>query len=207
MSLFITFEGGEGCGKSTQAEILYRKLVHMGVPVVLTHEPGGTPIGEKATRLLKWAKDLDITPISELMLFNASRAQLVSNMIRPQLKDGKVVICDRFADSTIAYQGYGRGLDLETVRSVNRIATQGLTPDITVLLDIPVTEGIARKRSKKDRFEEQGTAFHEKVREGYLNLAAAEPRRWFVVNAMLGKKEISDLIWDKVRQLIPKPVK
>ena len=146
MGFFITFEGGEGCGKSSQSRLLYRRLQKLAVPALLTHEPGVTDLGKKITRLLKWSQDIDISPLAELLLFNASRAQLVKEVIRPALEKGVIVICDRFADSTTAYQGYGRGLDLDTVKAVNRMATQGLVPDLTILLDMPVEGGLARKQ-------------------------------------------------------------
>jgi len=203
MALFITFEGGEGCGKSVQAKALYRRLSQSAIPARLTHEPGGTPCGNKIGRWLKWAKHTDISPLTELLLFNASRAQLVSEVIRPNLKNGMVVICDRYADSTTAYQSYGRGLDLEMVKAINDAATQGLKPDLTVLLDIPVEEGLARKRVKKqDRFEQEDIAFHQRVREGYLKLAVNEPERWLVIDATQPKENIAEIIWQKVRQLI-----
>jgi dTMP kinase len=203
MALFITFEGAEGSGKTLQARALYRKLSRLTIPALLTHEPGGTPSGERIARLLKWAQDMDISPLTELMLFNASRAQLVREVIQPALKSGKVVICDRYTDSTTAYQSYGRGLDLETVKAINTIATQGLNPDLTILLDIPVEEGLARKREKKrDRFEQENIAFHYRVREGYLKMAVAEPEQWLVIDATLPKKKIAQIIWTKVRQLI-----
>ena len=203
MPLFITFEGGEGSGKSVQAKALYRKLSKSGVPVVLTHEPGITPLGMKIARWLKWGQDIDISPIAELLLFNASRAQLVTEVIKPSLESGKLVICDRYADSTTAYQSYGRGLDLAMVRAVNGAAVQGLTPDLTVLLDIPVEAGLARKKVRKqDRFEQEDIAFHRRVREGYLKLAAAEPQRWLVVDASQSREKIAQIIWQKVSQLL-----
>ncbi len=203
MPLFITFEGGEGCGKSTQAKVLYRRLSQLAVPALLTHEPGGTPFSKRLGRWLKWAQDTDISPLSELLLFNASRAQLVTEVIRPNLESGKVVICDRYVDSTIAYQGYGRGLDIENVRTVNNIASQGLRPDLTILLDISAEEGLARKRTKRqDRFEQEDIAFHHMVRYGYLKLAAKEPERWLVIDAAQPKDKIADIIWKRVRQLI-----
>ncbi len=192
MSLFITFEGGEGSGKSVQAKALFRRLSQLAIPALLTHEPGGTPFGKRLGRWLKWAQDADISPLTELMLFNASRAQLVAEVIQPNLKSGRVVISDRYADSTTAYQGYGRGLDLAMVKATNNAATQGLKPDLTILLDIPVEEGLARKQAKKpDRFEREALAFHRRVREGYLKLAAAEPRRWLVIDASQSKEENS----------------
>jgi len=203
MSLFITFEGGEGSGKSFQAKELYRRLSQLAIPALLTHEPGGTPFGNKLGRWLKWAQDTDISPLTELLSFNASRSQLVAKVIHPNLESGKVVICDRYADSTTAYQGYGRGLDLETVKSVNNAATQGLKPGLTVLLDMPVDEGLARKRGKRqDRFEQEDIAFHQRVREGYLKMAASEPDRWFVIDASQSKGKIADIIWQRVSQLL-----
>ena len=203
MALFITFEGGEGCGKSVQAKALFRRLSQLATPALLTHEPGGTPFGKKLGRWLKWAQDADISPLTELMLFNASRAQLVTEVIQPNLKSGKVVISDRYADSTTAYQGYGRGLDLAMVKATNNVATQELKPDLTILLDISVDEGLARKMAKKqDRFEQEALAFHRRVREGYLKLAAGEPERWLVVDASQSKDRIADIIWQRVNQLL-----
>ena len=203
MSLFITFEGGEGSGKSVQAKALYRRLSKLAIPAILTHEPGGTPFGKKLGRWLKWTQGTDIPPLVELMLFNASRAQLVAEVIKPNLKSDTVVICDRYTDSTIAYQGYGRGLDLETVRATNNAATQGLKPSLTILLDIPAEEGLARKKGReKDRFEQEDLAFHQRVRQGYLKLAAEEPQRWLVVDASQPREKIAEIIWEKVRRLL-----
>lgn len=203
MSLFITFEGGEGGGKSVQAKALYRKLSKASIPVLLTHEPGGTAFGRRIGRWLKWAQDTSISPLTELMLFNASRAQLVAEVIKPALKSGKVVISDRYADSTTVYQGYGRGLDLAMVKAVNKAATQGLTPDLTILLDAPVETCFARKGTeKRDRFEQEAIAFHNKVREGYLKLASEEPERWLVVDASQSKAKIAEIIWQRVSRLL-----
>lgn len=203
MSLFITFEGGEGSGKSVQAKALYRRLEKLAIPAVLTHEPGVTALGRKVARWLKWGHEIDISSISELLLFNVSRAQLVTEVIRPNLESGKVVISDRYADSTTAYQSYGRGLDLAMVRAVNSATTQGLKPDLTVLLDIPVEVGLARKRVRRqDRFEQEDIAFHRRVREGYLKMAAAEPERWLVVNATLPREKIAEIVWQKVSGLL-----
>jgi len=202
MALFITFEGGEGSSKSTQARMLYRRLLKLAVPTLLIHEPGVTSLGRRMARLLKWAQDVDISPLAELMMFNTSRAQLVDEIIQPALDKGKVVICDRFADSTTAYQGYGRGLDLATVKKINRSATRELTPDLTVLLDMPVEDSLARKNGKKDRFEAESIDFHKRVREGYLKLAADEPKRWLVVDATKSRNEIAELIWQRVSQLL-----
>lgn len=205
MSLFITFEGGEGSGKSVQARALYRRLVKLAVPAVLTHEPGVTPLGKKITRWLKWGDGMAISPVTELMLFNASRAQLIDEVIRPELESGKVVICDRFADSTTAYQSCGRGLDPSVVQAVNRAAAQGVTPDLTVLLDISAAVGFRRKQGKKpDRFEREAADFHRRVREGYLDLAAKEPERWLVADAEQSKERIARIIWEKVSRLLKK---
>ncbi len=203
--LFITFEGGEGSGKSVQAKALYRKLVKLSVPALLTHEPGVTALGKRLARCLKWAQNTDMSPLTELLLFNASRAQLVAEVIRPNLAAGKIVICDRFADSTTAYQGYGRGLDLATVAAINNAATGGLKPDLTIFLDLPVETGFARKGdSKPDRFEQEDIAFHQRVREGYLKLAANEPERWLVVDANQSKAKIAEIIWQRVSRLLSK---
>jgi len=203
LSLFITFEGGEGCGKSMQSKSLYRRLSSLAIPAVLTHEPGGTPLGKGISHWLKWTQNKDISPLGELLLFNASRAQLTDKVIQPNLKSGKVVLCDRYADSTTAYQGYGRGLNLETVNEANNFATQGLKPDLTVLLDLPVETGLARKNAqRRDRFEQENTAFHQRVREGYLKLAANEPGRWLVVDASQSRAKISQIIWQRVSQLL-----
>ena len=203
MSLFITFEGGEGCGKSVQARVLYRRLSELAIPVVLTHEPGGTSLGKKLARWLKWAQDTGISPLAELLLFNTCRTQLVDEVIRPNLEKGKVVISDRYADSTTAYQSYGRGLALEMVKAINNTATQGLKPDLTVLLDIPVEAGLARKtKGRPDRFEREDIAFHQRVREGYLKLATSDPERWLVIDATQSKTKIAKIIWQRVSQLL-----
>lgn len=201
MSLFITFEGGEGCGKSTQARLLLRKLEQQGIPTILTHEPGGTALGNEIRILLKRKQGSSISPQAELFLFAASRVQLVAQLIRPALQEGKVVICDRFTYSTIVYQGYGRGLDLATVSVVNTMATGNLNPDLTILLDMPSEQGLERRRSSKDRFELEDLSFHHRVREGYLKMATAEPDRWLLIDASLAKAKIAEIIWDKVRKL------
>lgn len=204
MSLFIVFEGGEGSGKSTQAGALYKRLVKLAIPATLTREPGGTPLGNRLARWLKRTQDEDISPLTELLLFNASRRQLVEGVIEPGMKRGGIVICDRYTDSTTAYQGYGRGLDLNMVRTINDAATRGLKPDLVVLLDIPAEKGLARKEAKRhDRFEQEDAAFHQRVREGYLELAASEPQRWLVVDATLPQVKIGEIIWERVRRLLP----
>lgn len=203
-SLFITFEGGEGCGKSIQSRALCRWLSKLAIPALLIHEPGGTPLGEKVRRLLKRG-NFETSPLAELLLFNTSRSQLVTSIIQPNLRQGKVVICDRFADSTVAYQGYGRGLDLGVVREVNRIAAQGLTPDLTILLDVPVGVGLVRKSGNSpDRFEREDIAFHQRVRDGFLKLAAQEPKRFLLIDSTLPKENIASIIRQRVSQLLKK---
>jgi dTMP kinase len=178
--------------------------VRLAVPALLTHEPGGGALGRKIARLLKWSGETPISPLAELLLFNASRAQLVQDVVRPALGEGQVVICDRYADSTTAYQGYGRGLDLDMVKSINAAATGGLMPDLTVLLDMPGKAGLARKGGEKpDRFHAEALAFHRRVREGYLKMAKEEPSRWLVIDAWQEKEKIAGIIWQRVSKLLP----
>ena len=206
MSLFVTFEGGEGCGKSTQARALWRRLRQQNIPVILTHEPGGTALGYKIRRVLKGKEKSPVSSEAELLLFAASRAQLVTEVIQPALREGKIVICDRFSYSTLVYQGYGRGLNLPIVEMVNSLATQNLKPDIIILLDLLPEQGLTRKRNLKDRFELEELSFHRRVREGYLRLAAADPDRWLVIDATLPKGKISEIVWEKVNQLLASPL-
>lgn len=202
MALFITFEGGEGCGKSTQSKLLLRKLEQKNIPAVLTHEPGGTALGNELRRTLKQKRDSSLSPQAELFLFAASRVQLVAEVIRPALQDGKVVICDRFTHSTLVYQGYGRELGLDAIEMVNDMATGNLKPDLVILLDISPEQGLARKRSLKDRFELEDSSFHRRVRNGYLSMAKAEGDRWLVIDASLPKRKVAGIIWDRVSQLL-----
>ena len=187
MGLFITFEGPEGSGKSTQARLLAEWLEQRGVDVVFTREPGGTPIGDHIRQVLLSPEHTDMTPEAEVLLFSASRAQLVREVIRPHLERGGVVVCDRFADSTYAYQGYGRGLDMEMLRVITDFATGGLVPDMTFLLDVPVEEGLARKQNGEgeddwNRMEQEMLEYHRRVRAGYLRLAAQDRRRWVILD-------------------------
>jgi len=199
----ITFEGGEGCGKSTQARLLYQKLQRHGIPSLLTQEPGGTPLGNKIRSVLKVKRDFTISPLGELFLFAACRSQLIQDVIGPALQAGRVVVCDRFSDSTTVYQGSGRGLDLSLVNSVNASATGGLKPDITILLDVLPEQGLQRKRkTQRDRFDSEEMSFHRRIREGYLNLAAGEPARWLVLQAGLPIGKLSQLAWEHVHPLI-----
>jgi dTMP kinase len=201
--MFITFEGCEGCGKSNQSRALHKRLTEANIAAVLTQEPGGTPLGEGIARWLKWDGDPDISPLAELLLFNASRAELVGKVLRPALDGGKVAISDRYTDSTIAYQGYGRGLDLATVATINDAGGGGLKPDLTILLDVPPEEGLRRKKgTQRDRFEQEDIEFHRRVRDGYLKLAAAEPSRWLVVDSTQSKDKVGQLIWQRVSRLV-----
>lgn len=204
--LFITLEGGEGSGKSTQVKLLRDRLKRRNLPVTMVREPGGTPLGDRLRRLLKFS-DEPLTPEAELLLFNASRAQLVKDVIRPALEMGHVVLCDRFADSTIAYQGYGRGIPLDTVEEVNKFATGGLIPDMTIFLALSPEEGMNRRSGARDRFEREFEQrevidFHNRVRQGYLEMSRNEPERWAVIDASLSSRQVSKLIWERVEPLV-----
>ncbi len=202
MRLFITFEGGEGCGKSTHSGLLLKKLEQQNIPVILTHEPGGTALGDELRKALKKKRGSFVSPQAELFLVAASRAQLVAEVIRPALEEGKIVICDRFTHSTMVYQGYGRGLDFTAIQMVNNMATRNLNPDLVIFLDIPPEQGLARKQNLKDRFELEDLSFHQRVRAGYVKLAAADPDHWLVIDASLPKDEVAGIIWDRVSQLL-----
>jgi dTMP kinase len=194
--LFIALEGGEGAGKSVQAEALGARLEAAGRSVVVTREPGGTPLGERLRSVLLDLSGTQIDPLSETLLFMAARAELVATTVRPALARGDVVVCDRFADSTRAYQGFGRGIDLAVIDKLNAIATGGLEPDVVVLLDLAPAEGLARRPAsgKSDRFEQEELAFHERVRNGYRTLAANDPERWLVIDAAQPREAITEAI-------------
>jgi len=198
--LFIVFEGGEGSGKTTQTKALANRIRRLGFSVVLTHEPGGTLLGNRLRRWVKWGRG--VTVQTELFLFLASRSQLVTRVIRPALEKGSVVICDRFDASTFAYQGYGRGMDLDFLNTVNSFVTDGLHPDLIVLLDISAEEGLERKRMKLDVFEREEFLFHQRVRDGYLKIAATDPDKWMVIDATLPEVKIQEIIWERVSQML-----
>ena len=180
---------------------MVRRLRRRGYPVLFTHEPGGTPLGESMRRLLKGHNDLSF--LSELLLFTAARVQLVQNVIQPCLEQGDSVVCDRFTASTIAYQGYGRGLDLGLIEQLNHSATGGLHPDLTVWLDLPVEVSMARKdQTSGDTFDGAPRQFHQKVREGYAVQAAQHPERWFVLDATRDRRALAREIWTKVQPLL-----
>jgi len=184
--VFISLEGIEGCGKSTQARMLHEYISGLGYNVVLTREPGGTPIAEKIRGILLDPSNEDMTDITELFLYLASRSQHVEQVIKPALNDEKIVICERFSDATCAYQGYARGLDLQVIENLTQIATKGLEPDLTIVLDLEVEEGLLRAERFKnhlDRVESQSIEFHNKVRKGYLDIARRHSERVKVVDA------------------------
>ena len=183
--MFITLEGPEGSGKSTQIKRLAKHLEEIGYSVITTREPGGTPIGDQIRQVLVRMENKELHPRTEILLFLAARAQLVEQVIKPALQDGKIILCDRYGDSTLAYQGYGHGLDLEQLRRMLDFATDHLKPDLTILLDLDVTTGLMRKKAEDEwnRLDAYEALFHERVRDGYLQLAREEPERWRIVDA------------------------
>ncbi len=199
MGLFITFEGIEGCGKTTQVRLAAEYLRKKGVAPVVTQEPGGTPLSDRIRRILLNRGTFRIGATAEVLLFAAARAQHVEDVIRPALEQGRVVLCDRYSDATLAYQGFGRGMDTETVRRVIDFATRSLTPNLTFLFDVPVELGlkralrrISRRRGSapEDRFEREAGEFHQRIRGGYLELAEREPGRFRVLDGSRGIEEI-----------------
>lgn len=190
MGFFITFEGIEGCGKSTQLKLLARNLTTHGHEVTVTREPGGCPISDQVRGILLDANNSAMTPMAELLLYAAARAQHVAEIVVPALKEDRIVICDRFTDATVAYQGYGRQLNLTVINQLNQLATAGLRPDLTILLDCPVEVGLSRalarinssQGAREERFELESMQFHQKVRDGYLQLADKEADRFIVIS-------------------------
>lgn len=195
--MFITIEGPDGGGKTTQMKMLVPALEERGLDIVRTREPGGTDIGDQIRSVIMDMKNKSMDPRAEILLFCASRAQLVSELIRPSLASGKIVLCDRYADSTMAYQGYGHGLDRTALKNLLEFATGGLKPDLTILLDISAEAGLRRRITNHDewnRMDDYALQFHERVRKGYLEMAAAEPERFAVIHADRSKEEIHDEI-------------
>ena len=180
--LFITFEGADGCGKTTQLKLLKEYLENIGFEVLLTREPGGVGLGEKIREILL-NYDGDVSSKAEAFLFLADRAQNIDNIVKPAIEAGKIVLCDRHTDSTIAYQGYGRGVDLQQLKMLNNLATGGFKPDLTYVFDIDVETSQKRVGKVKDRMEAAGVEFHNRVREGYLAIAKDEPSRVRVINS------------------------
>lgn len=193
--MFITFEGVEGSGKSTQAKKLHNYLIQQGNQVVYTREPGGTPIAEKIREILLNQENKNMYYLTELLLYAASRAQHIEELIKPALAEGKTVICDRFSDSTIAYQGYGRNIALSTIKQLNQMATQTIKPHLTFILDVPVEQGFKRIEAKRgigqlDRLEQEDIDFHQKVRNGFLVLAKEEPERIKLVDGTQQEEKV-----------------
>jgi len=201
---FITFEGGEGAGKSTQLMRLAQKLQAQGKKVLCLREPGGTTLGERLREVLKSPETKSVAPETEALLFAACRAQLVSEVIRPALTQGAYVICDRFIDSTVAYQSGGRGLNRQLIEAANRLACGELRPHLTILLDLDPAHGLSRASvrdgGQPDRFESLGTSFHQKVRTVYHELAREEPQRFFVLDATQNPEILAEIIWHEVEQ-------
>ena len=206
MSLFITFEGVEGSGKTTQIRRLKTYLTQKGIPCKVTREPGGCPIGEKVRKILLNPDHHEMVPLSELLLYEASRAQHVKEVIEPLLKKGIMVLCDRFSDASIAYQGHGRKLDLGLIKRLNRLSSQGIKPDVTFLLDCPsdvglkraVQRNISQKKEKEERFEREKIQFHYRVRRGYLALAKKESLRVKVFDTREGEEKT----FEKIRKIV-----
>jgi len=200
---FITFEGSEGSGKSTQSGLLTRFLKEQGYAVVQLREPGGTSVGEKIRSILLDNRNGSITAQCEMLLYMAARAQIVQEVIAPALAAGKVVICDRFLDSTIAYQGFGLGVDIRLIREVGRFATCGIRPDLTIFLDLPVRKGLKHRERSMDRIEQRAFAYHLRVRRGYLALARLEPARFKTVRVEQEKR----LTQEKIRLFVMRMLK
>jgi dTMP kinase len=205
--MFISFEGLDGSGKTTQATLLADKLRAQNHVVQFFREPGGTEISERIREILLDKKHLGMSQITELFLFSAARAQLVSQVIKPALLDSTIVICDRYVDSTTAYQGYGRGLRLGAVKTINTVATYGLLPEVTFLIDVPIDEIIERRHKSGiaiDRMESGGREFYEKVRQGYLELAKEEPKRVLLFDGSRPIDVVQDDIWKEISARLPR---
>jgi dTMP kinase len=209
--LFITFEGIEGCGKSTQVRRLAKRLEQLSISFVVTLEPGGTSVGHLIRRILLDSRNSDLSPLAELFLYEADRAQHVEEIIEPALRGKKWVLCDRYYDATLAYQGYARRQDLALIEDLNHKASHGIKPDITFLFDCPVEVGIKRavKRNEymnqegQDRFERENMEFHDSVRKGYLAMAAKENSRFFVLDGTLTEDRLAEIIFDVLKPHIP----
>lgn len=207
--VFITFEGNEGSGKSIQVEILASHLREEGYKVVVTREPGGTRIGEHIRGITHDPENVDLDPKTESYLMAAARAQHVEEVILPALKSGKIVICDRFLDSSLAYQGYGRNLGEETITSLNKLAIGNIKPDLTILLDVPIDIGLRRRqngRKRIDRLDLQQKDFYKRVDRGYKIIAEKYPKRYFVISAKKPIEAIAKIIWEKVKKVYAQKV-
>lgn len=200
---FITFEGSEGCGKSTQSKSLYDYLKRKGFSVIYLREPGGTKISEKIREILLDSKNDSMSAESEMLLYMAARAQVVAELIKPALLKGKIVICDRFLDSTLAYQGYGLGMDKCLIQQIGDFVTGGIKPDLTFLMDLPVKAGLSHRSGLKDRIEKRSLSYHDRVREGYLSLAKEEPQRIKIIKVEIDKA----LTQENIRKIILTKIK
>ena len=201
--IFISFEGGEGTGKTTQAKLLYDYFLKRGEKVVLTREPGGTKIGERIRKILLDEENKELVDRAEVLLYAAARAQHLKEVVKPALEEGKVVLCDRFFDSTLVYQGEARGIDKKIIAQINQFATEGLTPDLTILLDLPAEVGLKRIK-QKSRLDKESRAFHQKVRRGFLRLAGENPQRIKLFKANLNPQSLHLKIVEYVRGVIRK---
>lgn len=201
--LFITFEGPEGCGKSTHSKLACEYLKNKGYDCVYAREPGGTGMGEEIRQVLLHSDGIEISDLAELFLFEAARSQIVAELIKPSLAKKKIVICDRFSDATFSYQGYGGGVPLESIKALDRVATAGVKPDATILLDIDTGTGLARAKSKgADRMEAKDIAYHKRVRSGYLKLAEADPSRIKVIKVTGSIDDTQSLVRREVDRVI-----
>lgn len=205
--MFITFEGPDGSGKSTQIKLLAERLTAAGYKLLLTREPGGTEIGEQIRHVLHDLKNQAMQPRAELLLYSAARAQLAGEVIKPHLAAGGIVLSDRFYDSTLAYQGYGHGLNLDALRQITAFATHGLTPDLTLLFDIDVETGLQRRKrnaTEWNRLDDYALAFHERVRAGYAELMTLEPQRWVRLDATQDVERLQQAVWKVVSERLEK---
>jgi len=206
LSLFITFEGVEGSGKTSQIQRLKKYLTQKGIPCKVTREPGGSPIGEKVRKILLNPEHREMVPATELLLYEAARAQHVKEVLKPLLKKGGIILCDRFCDATLAYQGYGRRIDLKWVDRLNDLSSQDIKPDVTFLLDCPTVVGLNRAlqrnrtlgQEREERFEREEIQFHRRVRKGYLAIARKEPHRVKVIDTREGEEKV----FEKIRKIV-----
>ena len=211
MGFFITFEGIEGCGKSTQVRLAAERLSRAGHEVVVTREPGGCPIADAVRAILLDARNSAMVPMAELLLYAAARAQHVAEVVEPALSAGKIVLCDRFTDSTLTYQGFGRNLDRDLIVRLNTLAAGNIKPDLTLVFDCPVEMGLARamarinanNTAREERFEQESLLFHQRIRDGFLSLAAVEPARFVVLDGSRGMEETEASVSETILSRLP----